>query len=576
MTAARPKRRYQHLKPPESPREELYRNGSEEASPYAPILDVLETMSPAELRQRQERLDRAARNLGTHFEIIDEKKPREADWQLDLFPRVISREEWDMLSAGILQRARAFNAYIHDLYNDQVILKQRMVSPHLALADPAFQRPLTGVNVPNNQYVFLGAFDLLRQENGQWRVLENHMATSFGLSFVMQNRRMLAQGFPEVFQPMDVSPVAPFISQFSETLRTVSEKDNPHIVLLTRGETNQAYFDESFLARQLGIAMVSPADLLIREGKVYLKTIRGLEQVDVIYRRLASAAIDPIAFAETGYLGIPGIVNCVRKGTVRFVNALGSGVADNRALLRHTKSLITFYLNEQTILEPVPSYNCGDIDQFEYIMSHEDEMVFKPIQDHYTLYKYLGGLKLTENRSQLIRLAKKWPHLFIAQPYLHPSQLPCHTSKGFESSSVFLRVFFQLGDKPSVLPGGLTRQSRGRTRPNPLTIMSDGMKDTWVPGYPYTTLQERTASEIEPTDFSISSRVAESLYWMGRYLQRFENTARQLNLLETLRWDQLGRGAQRSYWPLWKAVAAANGKSDWSKRKSPPKDTLNL
>lgn len=575
MTAARPKRRYQHFKAASDPRDELHRNGSGEALPYDSVLEVLETMSPAELRHRQERLDRAARDLGIHFSMVEEK-PREADWRLDLFPRVIAREAWEHLSAGILQRARAFDAYIQDIYGEQAILKHRMLPHDIALGDPALQRPLTTVDVPGGQYCHMGAFDLMRSEDGQWRVLENHMATAFGLSFVMQNRRMLAQGFPEVFQPMDVSPVAPFITQFSENLRAVSGKTNPHIILLTRGETNQAYFDESFLARQLGIAMVRPADLLIREGRVYLKTIRGLEQVDVIYRRLASAAIDPIAFAETGFLGVPGIVNCVRNGTVRFVNALGCGVADNRALLRHSKALIGFYLGENAILDSVTSYNCGDFDQFEYVLANKDKMVLKPIQDSYTLYKYLGGKPLGENRAQILRLAKKWPHLFIAQPYQHPSQLPCYTGSNFQTGSVFLRVFFQLGPNPCVLPGGLTRQSWGRQRQNPLTIMSDGMKDTWVPAQPYEYFAERETVALNPDEYSISSRVAEGLYWTGRYLQRLENTARQLNILETLRWDALGRSAQRSFWPLWKAVAAANGQRDWSKRKSPPKDTLSL
>lgn len=576
MTAARTKRKYAHFKAANSPRDELTHPAAGEASPYAPVLEIIESLSPAELHERQDRLERSARDVGIHFGVIEEGKPREADWRLDVLPRIIPRDEWELLREGILQRARAFNAFIRDMHGGQDILRQRALPHGVALGDPAFQRPLTTVDVPGGQYCHIGAFDLVRGEDGMWRVLENHMATSFGLSFVMQNRRMLAQAFPELFQSMDISPVAPFITQFSENLRAASGQSNPHIVLLTRGETNQAYFDESFLARQLGIAMVRPADLLIREGKVFLKTIRGLEQVDLIYRRLASAAIDPIAFAESGLPGIPGIVNCVRNGTVRFVNALGCGVADNRALLRFSRQLIGFYLHEHAILDSVPTFNCGDRDQFDYILSNKDEMVLKPIQDSYTLFRYLGGKQLPEKRSHLMRLARKWPHLFVAQPYLHPSQLPCYASDGFKSHSVYLRVFFQLGEKPSVLPGGLTRQSWGSHRDNPLTIMSEGMKDTWVPAQPFEYASTPGTVTLNPDEYSISSRLAEGLYWTGRYLERMQNTARQLNILETLRWDQLGRAAQRSYWPLWKAVAAANGQSGWSKRKSPPKDTLSL
>ncbi len=576
MTAARKKRKYAHFKATTSKRDELTHPASGEASPYAPVLEVIESLSPSELHEHQERLERSARDVGIHFGVIEEGKPREADWRLDVLPRIIPRDQWELLREGILQRANAFNAFIRDMHTGQDILRQRVLPHGIALGDPAFQRPLTTIDVPEGQYCQIGAFDLVRGEDGVWRVLENHMATAFGLSFVMQNRRMLAQAFPELFQSMDISPVAPFITQFSENLRAASGQSNPHIVLLTRGETNQAYFDESFLARQLGIAMVRPADLLIREGKVFLKTIRGLEQVDVIYRRLASAAIDPIAFAESGLPGIPGIVNCVRNGTVRFVNALGCGVADNRALLRYSRQLIGFYLKEHAILDSVPTFNCGDLDQFDYILSHKDEMVLKPIQDSYTLYRYFGGKQLSEKRSQLLRLARKWPHLFVAQPYLHPSQLPCYGDEGFQSRSVYLRVFFQLGAKPSVLPGGLTRQSWGRRRDNPLTIMSEGMKDTWVPAQPFEYATTPGTVTLNPDEYSISSRLAEGLYWTGRYLERMQNTARQLNILETLRWDQLGRAAQRSYWPLWKAVAAANGKSQWSRRKSPPRDTLTM
>ena len=305
MTAARKKRKYTHFKTASSPRDELSHRSHGEASPYAPALEIFESLSPADLRERQERLERSARDVGIHFGVIEEGKPREADWRLDILPRIIARDEWELLREGVLQRARAFNAFIQDMHNGQKILHQRMLPYGIPLGDPAFQRPLTTIDLPDKQYCHIGAFDLLRGEDGQWRVLENHMATAFGLSFVMQNRRMLAQAFPELFQSMDISPVAPFITQFSESLRAASGQANPHIVLLTRGETNQAYFDESFLARQLGIAMVRPADLLIREGRVFLKTIRGLEQVDIIYRRLASAAIDPIAFAESGLPGIP-------------------------------------------------------------------------------------------------------------------------------------------------------------------------------------------------------------------------------------------------------------------------------
>ncbi|MGE9292904.1 MAG: circularly permuted type 2 ATP-grasp protein, partial [Puniceicoccales bacterium] len=205
MTAARKKRKYAHFKAANSPRDELIHPAAGEASAYAPVLDIVESLSPAELRERQERLERSARDVGIHFGVVEDGKPREADWRLDVLPRIIARDEWEMLREGILQRARAFDAFIRDMHNGQDILRQRVLPHGLPLGDPAFQRPLTTIDGPGGQYCHIGAFDLVRGEDGHWRVLENHMATSFGMSLAMQNRRMLAQAFPELFQSMDIS-----------------------------------------------------------------------------------------------------------------------------------------------------------------------------------------------------------------------------------------------------------------------------------------------------------------------------------------------------------------------------------
>jgi uncharacterized circularly permuted ATP-grasp superfamily protein len=298
-----------------------------------------------------------------------------------LLPRVIAAHEWALLERGLIQRARAFNAYIADIYGPQRILHDRGVPHEIVLSDPAFHRQLIGLPIRDNLYAPLVAVDLVRDAAGGWQVLENHFSTPFGIAYVLQSRRMLAQAFPELFATVDVAPVAPFAAQLAELLRTRSPRPNPHAVLLCRGEDNQSYFEESFLARSLGIAMVQPGDLLVRESRVFLKTIRGLEQVDVIYRRIESSSIDPIAFGQSRFQGVPGLVNCVRKGTVAIVNAIGSGVADNRAILRYSDQIILYYLREKPLLKTVPTFTCRDVDQAAHVRHNLASMVLKPIHD---------------------------------------------------------------------------------------------------------------------------------------------------------------------------------------------------
>jgi uncharacterized circularly permuted ATP-grasp superfamily protein/uncharacterized alpha-E superfamily protein len=529
----------------------------------------------ADLEARRERVDRATRELGVHYAVVDDQPIDDQEWQLDLVPRLIAGDEWSRLERGLIQRARAFNAYIADIYGEQRILQERIVPYEIVLSDPAFHRQLTGFPVSGLPHAPVAAIDLVRDAHGDWQVLENHFSTPFGISYVLQCRRMLAQSFPELFATCDVAPVAPFVTQLAELLRARSPRPNPRIVLLSRGEDNQTYFEESFLARNLGIPMVQPADLLVRESRVFLKTIRGLEQVDVVYRRIESSSIDPIAFGYSRFQGVPGLVNCVRKGNVAVVNAIGCGVADNRAILRYSDRIITHYLRERPLLKTVPTFTCRDQDQALHVHQNLDRMVLKPIHDLNTMQKYYGAqLDLAGTRDLRPVLASR-PDLLVGQPRLTPSRAPRFQNGHFVSRSVFLRTFVLLGETPVVLPGGLTRQALGIGDPPRLTIMTGGMKDTWVPASGAgSAALSAAAPEAAGEEFSIGSRTAERLYWLGRYLERAENTARQLNILETVRWDSLGREAQRLYWPLWRAVAASTGQGQLP-RRTPPKDLVN-
>lgn len=566
----------EHFRGYQPVRDEMWSASGRPRADVTGLFAALNRFSPAELQTRSARLTRAAREMGVHFAVVDDQTGDDREWQLDLLPRVLAADEWALLERGLIQRAKAFNAYIADIYGAQRILQERGVPYDIVLSDPAFHRQLTGLPVPQGPYAPLVAVDLVRDENGQWLVLENHFSTPFGVAYALQSRRMLAQAFPELFATFDVAPVAPFIAQVAEMLRARSPRPNPHTVLLCRGEDNQSYFEESYLARSLGIAMVQPGDLLVRDSRVFLKTIRGLEQVDVIYRRIESSSIDPIAFGQSRFQGVPGLVNCVRKGSVAVVNAIGSGVADNRAILRYSDHIIHFYLREKPLLRTVPTFTCRDADQAEHVKQNLSKMVLKPIHDLNTMQKYYGKRLDLAGVRDLRPALERHPDLLVAQPMLAPSRAPRFQDGEFVSRSVFLRAFVLLGEQPGVLPGGLTRQALEKNEGPRLTIMMGGIKDTWAPAAGAVAFASASAApEAAGEEFSIGSRVAETMYWMGRYLERAENTARQLNTLEALRWDALGREGQRLYWPLWRAVAISADQG-MRTRKTPPANLPDL
>ncbi|MFC5051865.1 circularly permuted type 2 ATP-grasp protein [Rubritalea spongiae] len=543
---------------------------------YQPVVDVFQSFSRKQLGQRQKRLNHEVDELSLQFSDASKLKKSTNPWRLDLFPVVLPKDEWKRISAGIVQRALAFNAYVADMYGDQQVLRQRVIPHELALRDPALLRQLNGIEVPHGEYSQFGAFDLVDVGGGNWKVSENHMGTPFGISHVLQNRRVLSAVFPELYEEIDVAPVASFSTHLLEMLRAQSPRKNPHVLLLTNENTGQAYFEESFIARHMGISIAQPKDLLVRESRVFLRTIRGLEPVDVIYRRIESSALDPIAMPNRWARGVPGLINVVRKGNVAIVNAPGVGVADNRALLRYSDRLIKHYLKEKPILETVETYHLDDVDQRTHVWEHSEEMVIKPVQDHDILWQQLGGKRPSGTSASMRQFARKYPEYFVAQKFQKSSEVPYLKNGHFVNRGMQLRAYYILGAEPIVLPGGMARQTSATHRTRRLSIVSSGLKDVLVKDDLVEKLAPKRRATASGSRFSIGSRVAESLYWVGRYIERAENTARQFNILEKLRWDQLAHTEQRSYWPLLQAVAAATGQQAVAKLKKPPSDTLEL
>ncbi len=546
----------------------------ERSEQYAPVFDSFKGSGKRELITRQRRLNRSVDELGLQFEEAGHKAGANP-WRLDLFPLVFTPEVWHAVAAGVVQRAKAFNAYASDVFGPQNLLRDRVVPHDVVLRDPAFLRPLSGIDVPNGEYSQFGAFDLIEAGPGDWRVLEHHMGTPFGLAHVLQNRRILSEVFPELYERMDAAPVAGFSTYLLEMLRAQSDQMNPHVLLLTAGHPGQAYFEEALIARHMGISVARPRDLLVRDSRVYLRTIRGLEPIDVIYRRIESSFLDPIAVPGARGLGVPGLINVWRKGNVSIVNAPGVGVADNRALLRYDERLIHYYLEQSTVLRSVETYHLGDQDQRAHVTDHMDGLQLKPVQDHDVVWRHCGGQR-PKTASSLKRLAGKYPEYFVAQSIPDSGHLPFLRDGAFEPQAVVLRVYYILGKEPIVLPGGMARGRSTSSRTKRLTLVTNGLKDVLVPDRAISATEPKRVPAQVGERFSIGSRVAESLYWAGRYLERAENTSRQLETLERLRWDQMARAEQRTYWPLLQAIAAATGQAKFAESKQPPGDTFPL
>lgn len=548
-----------------------------------PVAERLLALPPADLRRRSHRLQQASRELGFHYGLAEDEDHREPALEPDLLPLSLPRVEWDELAAGVRQRLRAFNALVRDLYDEQRILRERAIPHPVVFRDPAFLREIAHIPPNSIPPVFFGAVDVVPLAGGGWQVFEHHLSLPFGLAHLVQNRRTLSRIIPDLFPSAGLEPVAPFLSEMIETMRSFSPEANPKVVLLTNNESRDAFFEESFLARRMGIPTVKTGDLLVRDCHVYLRTVSGLEKVDVIYRRVRSSAIDPVAIASTSMDGIPGLLSCLRRGTVLILNSPGSGVADNRALLRYSDEIIRFYLGEFPILPTIRTFQGGDPDQADHIYRQRKKMRIDLIQSLPLMQGYARDIlnqSLPEDTETILRQSPEW----LVGREIGPSPTtPRYQGGKFVERPYFIRLFalYHNDDRIRVLPGGLCLQNKTRSKKWNLHLNSlTGSKDVWVGETEQRKKSRRPSTSqhgpIPLRDYRLGSRAAESLYWMARYLERAENTARMLNILEEVRWDDLGRPGQALYWPLWRAVAMTTGQTKYAGKKTPPADTLPL
>ncbi|KAA9004151.1 circularly permuted type 2 ATP-grasp protein [Paenibacillus spiritus] len=453
---------------------------------YGPVNRMFAGMSPEELQAKQRQIQRRMMEEGITFTLYNpaQDQPMERTIPFDMIPRVISRQEWDTLEAGIVQRITALNLFIHDVYHEQYIVKDGVIPRRFILSNVYFRPEMAGLRVPGGSYITTSGIDLIRHRDGRYYVLEDNLRTPSGFSYLFKGRSLMNQLFPELSLSSSIRDVDHSLNRFLSVLRSLSpsRSGDPVIALLTPGEYNSAYYEHAFLAQQMGIHLVEGRDLVVQDHKVYLKFMNGLRKVDVLYRRIDDDYIDPLAFQPNSLLGVAGLMNAYRAGHVAIANAPGTGVADDKAMYTYVPEMIRYYLREEPILPNVPTYVLSRPEERRLALEHMEEMVIKETSLSGG-YGMLIGSEATREQKEEFRLKiLAEPDRYIAQPIMSLSRAPVLTDGVMQPRHIDLRAFVLMGAdrKPHVIPGGLTRVAM---REGSLVVNSSqggGVKDTWV------------------------------------------------------------------------------------------------
>jgi len=450
---------------------------------YDKVIATLRQFSINDLQRKDRLAGELFMNQGITFTVYSEDAGIERIFPFDIIPRIITGKEWEHIEAGIKQRLKALNLFLKDIYNEQQILKDKIVPASLIASCPHYTREVFGIRVPHDIYVHISGIDLIRGEDGHFYVLEDNLRTPSGVSYMLENREVTKRIFPELLAASHVRRVSNYPLMLHEILQQMGpgQLSNPRVVLLTPGIYNSAYYEHTFLARQMGITLVEGRDLLVNNHKVYMKTTDGLDQVHVIYRRIDDEFLDPLMFRPDSALGIPGLMSAYRMGNVAIVNAIGNGVADDKAVYAYVPAMIRYYLNEEPILPNVPTYEMSNPDARHYVFENYTNMVIKRTNQSGGYGMVMGNKVSPEEWLKAKAAIEADPRSFIAQPIIRLSTVPCFIDGTFQARHVDLRPYALCGPQGvQIVPGGLTRVA---LRKDSLIVNSSqggGSKDTWI------------------------------------------------------------------------------------------------
>ena len=489
-----------------------------------------------ELARRGDHAQRLIRENGVTYNVYGDPRGLDRPWQLDILPQVIAGAEWDKVAAGLAQRAHLLDLILADCYGPQRLLHDGMLPPAAVFAHPGFLRPCHELQVPGGRRLHFYAADLVRGGDGQWRVLADRAQAPSGAGYALENRIVLSRALPEVYRECQVRRLASFFAATRDTLIRLAprHRDNPRIVLLTPGPYNESYFEHAYLARYLGYTLVEGGDLTVRDDSVFLKTLGGLHPVDVILRRLDDDFSDPLELRTESTLGVAGLVQAARSGNVAIVNALGSGLAQNSALMPLLPRLCRHILSEELLLPSVESMWCGDAEGMSRTLGHLDSLVIKPAFGPGRGEPRFGNQLSEAELAELATRIRARPFAYLAQEQIRFSTTPVWSGGALQPRSMALRAFaVATSDAYAVMPGGLTRISADPALPMVSMQRGGGSKDTWVladgPVEHISLLRPVGAAvELRRGSIDLPSRVADNLFWLGRYAERAEDCARLL------------------------------------------------
>jgi uncharacterized circularly permuted ATP-grasp superfamily protein len=462
--------------------DEMYKDASVRDQ-YKKVLQFLQTLSVEELNKKEEMAKKLFMSQGITFTVYNSGEGIEKIFPFDIIPRIITAAEWNYIEKGIKQRLKALNLFLKDIYSDQFIINDGLIPAEMIYSCPHFLREMHNFPVPYDIYVHISGIDLIRNNDGSFYILEDNLRTPSGVSYMLENREITKRLFPDLLPQNNVRAVTDYTSILHRNLVSLSprQRNNPTVVVLTPGIYNSAYFEHSTLARLMGVELVEGSDLVVDNHKVYMKTTLGLQQVDVIYRRVDDDFLDPLVFNPASKLGVAGLMSAYRKGNVAIVNATGNGVADDKAVYSYVPAMIKYYLNEEPILKNVPTYQLERQDEREHVFSDIHNMVIKKTNGSGGYGMLMGSAATDEEIKEYKEEVLKDPRQFIAQPIISLSTSPCYMNGKLQPRRVDLRPYALCGpDGIEIVPGGLTRVA---LREGSMVVNSSqggGSKDTWV------------------------------------------------------------------------------------------------
>lgn len=460
--------------------DEMFEKNGNTRDSYKIFREETEKLTFKEMLDKQFAAERSLMAMGITFNVYSEDQGTERIMPVDVIPRIVEKNEWAKLEKGLTQRITALNLFLDDIYNDQKILKDGIIPRETIESSKCFLEPCMGQKPPKGIWIHITGTDLIKGDDGDFMVLEDNLRCPSGVSYMLENRELIKRTFPEIFNKNNVRPISDYPTKLLEMLHFIAKRDNPTICVLSPGIYNSAYFEHSYLAQQMGVDLVDSRDLVVDEGFVKLRTTKGFQRVDVIYRRIDDTFLDPHAFNPHSLIGVPGLFEVYKKGNVALANAPGTGIADDKVIYAYVPKIIKYYLGEEAIIPNVPTYICGEETDRKYVLENIEKLVVKEANEAGG-YGMLIGPKATKEEHDLFReKIIENPRNYIAQPTISLSRVPCLFDHTVEGRHVDLRPYILYGNGIQVIPGGLTRVALKKGSLVVNSSQGGGSKDTWV------------------------------------------------------------------------------------------------